>query len=307
MRAHRSGKDRISAALFRLAPLGAFSGLGAGFLAADFAGATVMAVFCGAGAAVAGKRLLNREGSARRELYKRARNNVQELRAVAWHDRVAAPQMERMISLQNGLLESWELVPADHRVLLDEDIFAILEEVEDAAWLARRRAALRNHLRSLSRYDEAPPLQRAARKARSLWETPRDVPDRREISRRIESLEREIENLPEGSMLRTTFENTLVGRREELEGFEDMQNGISLINAQLEGAESLLGSLRGDLLTLDSSLSPLAFDSELARLKERVRAFKRSLDEVAYTVEAMPRATISEPMTEPTTDHPRTR
>ena len=78
---------------------------------------------------------------------------------MAREDRIAAPQMKRLVSLQRGLLESWELLPEEYRPLLDEDVFSIVGEVEGAARLARRRSALRRHLESI---------------------------DRREISRRIE-------------------------------------------------------------------------------------------------------------------------
>ncbi|MGH3089892.1 MAG: hypothetical protein ACRDSJ_21640, partial [Rubrobacteraceae bacterium] len=169
--------------------------------------------------------------------------------------------MGRLAELQSGLLESWELLPDDYHPLLEEDIHTIIEEVENAARLARRRSALRKHL---------------------------DRIDRKEIARRIESLEKDISGLEEGSALRATFESALAGRRGELEGYGGMLNGISIINAQLEGAESVLGSLRGDLLTLDSSLAPHALDSGLVRLKERVAFFKKSLDDVSHAVEKIP-------------------
>lgn len=261
-------KKSASSVLLRLAPLGAFTGLGA-FAVYDTA--YFLAGVCGLGAAFAGKRLMDREGNARRELHRRARENAHELKRVAREDRMSAPQMGRLIELQDGLLESWELLPDDYHPLLEEDIHTIIEEVENAAKLARRRSALRRHLERV---------------------------DRREISRRIESLERDLADLDEGSALHSTFESALAGRRGELEGYSGMLNGISLINAQLEGAESLLGSLRGDLLTLDSGISPHALDSGLVRLKERVALFKKSLDEVAYAVEAIP---------DPATDHLPTR
>lgn len=244
--------------MFRLAPFGAFAGLGAFAL---YDGVYFIAGICGVGATVAGKRLMDREGNVRRELHKRVRENAYELKRVARADKISAPQMGRLAELQEGLLESWELLPDDYHPLLEEDIYTIIDEVEGAAKLARRRSALRRHL---------------------------DRVDRKEIKRRIKSLEKDIRGLDEGSALQTTFERALAGRRDELEGYGGMLNGISLINAQLEGAESLLGGLRGDLLTLDSGLAPHAFDSDLLRLKERVALFKKSLDEVAYAVEAIP-------------------
>jgi hypothetical protein len=248
----------MSNLMLRAAPLGAFTGLGAfAFMDAAY----FLAGVCGLGATFAGKRLLDREGNARRELRKRSRENAHELKRVAREDKIAAPQMTRLAELQNGLLESWELLPDDYHPMLEEDIHTIVEEVESASKLARRRAALRSHL---------------------------DRVDRKEIARRIESLERDISGLPEGSAVRTTFESALASRRGELDGYEDMLNGISLVNAQLEGAESLLGSLRGDLLTLDAGMTPYALDSGLARLKERVALFKKSFDDVSYAVDAIP-------------------
>jgi hypothetical protein len=244
--------------MLRFAPLGAFTGLGV-FAFAD--AAYFLAAVCGVGATFAGKRILDREGNARRELRRRTRENAYELKRVAREDRIAAPQMTRLAELQNGLLESWELLPDDYHPMLEEDIYTIVDEVENASKLARRRAALRRHLDSV---------------------------DRKEIARRIESLERDIAGLDEGSTLRATFERALEGRRSELDGYGDMLNGISLVNAQLEGAESLLGSLRGDLLTLDSSMTPYALDSGLTRLKERVALFKKSFDEVSHAIDAIP-------------------
>jgi hypothetical protein len=171
--------------------------------------------------------------------------------------------MKRLVSLQRGLLESWELLPEEYRPLLDEDVFSIVGEVEDAAHLARRRAALRRHLESV---------------------------DRREISRRIENLERDLAEIEEDSPLRAPFESALSGRRGELASCGDILDGISMINAQLEGAESLLGNLRGELLALDTNLSPGSLESGLLHLKERVAYFRRGLDEVTRSVETLPRA-----------------
>src|SRR3712207_9417545 len=85
-------------------------------------------------------------------------------------------------------------------------------------------------------------------------------------------------------------ETALAGRRGELEGYGEILNGISMINAQLEGAESLLGNLRGELLALDTSLSPGSLESGLAHLRTRVAYFRRSLDEVTRSVETLPQA-----------------
>jgi hypothetical protein len=250
----------VSGYLIRLAPFGAFSGFGA---LALVDGAYFLAALLGAGAVFTGSRLLDRQGNRRKELWRRARENARELGRVAREDRIAAPQMKRLAALQEGLLESWELLPEVYRPLLDEDVFTIVGEVEGAARLARRRSALRRHLESV---------------------------DRREISRRIEGLERDLADLDEGSPLRAPFESALAGRRGELASCADILNGISMINAQLEGAESLLGNLRGELLALDTSLSPGSLESGLVHLKERVAYFRRSLDEVTRSVETLPRA-----------------
>ena len=244
----------------RLAPFGAFTGFGTLAFVGE---AYSLAAILGAGAFVTGKRLLDREGNKRKELWRRVRENEREFGRVAREDRVAAPQMKRLVSLQRGLLESWELLPEEYRPLLDEDIFTIVGEVEGATRLARRRAALRRHLESV---------------------------DRREISRRIEGLERDLAELEEGSLLRAPFESALAGRRGELAGYEDILNGISMINAQLEGAESLLSNLRGELLALDTGLSPGSLEPSLVHLKERVAYFRRSLDEVTRRVETLPQA-----------------
>lgn len=242
---------------FRLAPLGLFSGVGA---LAVVDGVYAIAAVCGAGAIYTGRRLLDREANARRELGRRVRENVAELRRVARQDRVSASQMEKLIGLQEGVLESWNLLPTAYRPLLDEDIFTIVEEVEATAHLARRRAALRRHLDSV---------------------------DQAAIYYRVVSLERDLDALPLDSVLRRQLEFALSGRREELEGVQLMSNGISVINAQLEGAESLLANLRGELLALDPNLSPSALESGLVHLKERVAYFRRGLDEVTRAVDPL--------------------
>jgi uncharacterized membrane protein len=244
--------------LMRLAPFGAFTGFGTLAFIGD---AYSLAAILGVGAFVTGSRLLDRERNRRKELWRRVRDNERELSRVAREDRVAAPQMKRLISLQRGLLESWELLPEEYRPLLDGDVSSIVGEVEGTARLARRRAALRRHLESI---------------------------DRRQISRRIEGLERDLAEIEEGSPLRAPFESALSGRRGELASCTDILDGISMINAQLEGAESLLGNLRGELLALDTNLSPGSLEPGLVHLKERVAYFRRSLDEVTRSVETLP-------------------
>jgi hypothetical protein len=248
--------------LVRLAPFGAFTGLGTlAVLPPD--PNFFLAGLLGVGAVITGGRLLDRERNKRNELWRWVRENERELGRVAREDRVSAPQMKRLVSLQRGLIESWELLPEEYRPLLDQDILSIVGEVESAAFLARRRAALRRHLESI---------------------------DRRGISRRIQGLERDLAELEEGSPLRAAFESALLGRRGELASYDDILEGISMINAQLEGAESLLGNLRGELLALDTNLSPGSLESGLVHLKERVAYFRRGLDEVTRSVETLPQA-----------------
>lgn len=250
----------VSASVARLVPMGSLSGL-AGLAA--FETHFFLAGVLGVGALYAARRLLDTRRNQRKELSRRARENVRELRGVAWADRTAAPQMKRLISLQQGLLESWELLPAEYRPLLDDDVFTVVGEVEASALLARRRLALRKYLDSV---------------------------DRREVSRRIESLQRDLEALEAGSPLAASFENALEGRREELDRCDDIIGGISAINAQLEGMESLLGNLRGELLALDTRISPGSLEPDLARLKTRVGFFRSSLEEVTRAVGTVPEA-----------------
>src|SRR5215208_704728 len=212
-------------------------------------GAYLLAALLGSGAIFTGRPLLDREGNRRAELWRWARENARELSRAAREDHIAAQQMKR---------------PEGYRPLLDEDIFTILGEVQGAARLARRRAALRQHFDSV---------------------------DRREISRRIESLEQDLSEVEESSPLRAPLESALSARRGELASSKGLLDGISLINAQLEDAESLLSSLRGELLALDTSLSPGSLDPGLAQLKSRVAYFRQSMDEVTRNVETLPAAT----------------
>ena len=250
----------VSRYLTRLIPFGSFSGL-AVVAATGSETSYLLAGLFGAGAAWTGTRLLDRRRNARRELSRRARENVKELARIGREDRIAAPQTRRLAELQAGVIQSWELLPEQYRPLLDEDIFTIVGEVGDAARLARRRALLRRHLEGL---------------------------DRREISGRIKGLERDLARLEENSPLRSPFEAALEGRRGELAGYKDVLDGISMINAQLESAESLLGNLRGELLAVDNRLSSGPLDPRLQQLKERVAYFRRGLDEVTRSVESLP-------------------
>src|SRR5215213_7137318 len=94
--------------LIRLAPFGAFTGFGTLAVITD---AYFLAGLLGVGAAYTGKQLLDRQGNRRKELGRRARENVRELGRVAREDRIASAQMKRLASLQEGFLESWELLP----------------------------------------------------------------------------------------------------------------------------------------------------------------------------------------------------
>jgi hypothetical protein len=87
------------------------------------------------------------------------------------------------------------------------------------------------------------------------------------------------------------LESALSGRRGELTSSKGLLDGISMINAQLEDAESLLSSLRGELLALDTSLSPDSLETGLAQLKSRVVYFRQSIDEVTRSVETLPATT----------------
>jgi chromosome segregation ATPase len=167
--------------------------------------------------------------------------------------------MKRLATLQEGLLESWELLPEEYGPLLLEDLYTVVDEVETSARLARRRSALRRHLESV---------------------------DRRAITGRIRDLERELAELEEGSALRTSFEAALEGRRGELAAYDEIPGAIGMINAQLEGIESLLGNLRGELLALDAS--PTTAKSGLVELKQRISYFRQSLDEVKRSVDRLP-------------------
>jgi hypothetical protein len=248
---------RLRRAIFRVTPFASFAGLSA-LTAVD--GTYPLAVLFGIGALVTGKRLLDRRGNQRRELKRRARTNAAELGRVAREDRIAAPQMKRLAALQEGVLESFELLPEEHRPLLIEDLRAVVEEVEASIMLARRRSALRRHLEEVNR---------------------------RAIVGRVRGLEKELKKFEEGSTLRASFEAALESRRGELALYDEVPQVIGLINAQLEGIESLLGNLRGELLAVDPSTSPLALEPKLVHLKDRVAYYRRSLEEVNRKTERL--------------------
>jgi hypothetical protein len=258
VRRSRRRPRSVYGSLTRFVPFGSFAGLG---VLAAVNGVETLAVLFGIGAAIAGRRLLDRRRNARKELWRRVRANAAELTRVARGDGIAAPQMKRLVGLQEGLLESWELLPEEYGPLLLEDLYTVVDEVEASAQLARRRSALRRHLESV---------------------------DRRAIVGRIRDLERELAGLEESSALRASFEAALEGRRGELAAHDQIPQAIGMINAQLEGIESLLGNLRGELLALDSSPAALTAESGLVGLKQRVAYFRRSLEEVKRSVDRLP-------------------
>src|ERR671917_2660847 len=141
-------RGRLLQAIFRIIPFASFAGLSA-LTAVD--GTYPLAVLFGIGALVTGKRLLDRRGNQRKELKRRARTNAAELGRVTREDRIAAPQMKRLAALQEGVLESFELLPEEHQPLLFEDLRAVVDEVEASVLLARRRSALRRHLETVKR------------------------------------------------------------------------------------------------------------------------------------------------------------
>jgi hypothetical protein len=248
---------RLRRALFRVAPFASFAGLAA-LTTVD--GTYPLAVLFGIGALVTGKRLLDHRGNQRRELRRQARANAAELGRVAREDRIAAPQMKRLAALQEGVLESFELLPEEHRPLLFEDLRTVVDEVEASVLLARRRSALRWHLEAV---------------------------DRRAIIQRIRGLEEELKEIEEGSALRASFEAALESRRGELAVYNEIPRAIGLINAQLEGMESLLANLRGELLAVDPSSTSLALESKLVSVKDRVAYYRRSLEEVNRSTERL--------------------
>ena len=141
-----------------------------------------LAVLFGLGATFAGRRLLDRRGNARKELKRRARTNAAELHWVARADGIAAPQMRRLAGLQEGLLESWELLPEVYGPLLLEDLYTVVDEVGAAALLARRRSALRRHLESVDLRDIVGRIQNLERELAEL-----DKDSRRRLRGVVES------------------------------------------------------------------------------------------------------------------------
>ncbi len=264
----RRGSRGVYGSLLRFVPFGSMAGFGT---MAALDGVYPLAAMLGIGAFFSGRRLLDRRRNARKELRRRARANAAELGRVARTDGIASPQMKRIAALQDGLLESWELLPEEYGPFLLEDLYTVVDEVEASAQLARRRSALRSHLESV---------------------------DRRAIVRRIRDLEREVLSLEEDSALKASFGAALEGRRGELAVHDEIPQAIGVINAQLEGIESLLGNLRGELLALDASPTVISPESRLVGLKQRVAYFRRSLDEVKRSVDRLPGGP-SEGLTQP--------
>jgi hypothetical protein len=241
-----------SLTLARVLPFGSLAGLGA-LATAD--GHLILAGALGAGALFAGRRLFDRRRNERRELQRRVRESVAALSAAAREDRSAASQMSRLASLQDGVIQAWEMLPDEYEPLLLEDLHTVIDEVEAAAVLARRRGALRKHLAATNR---------------------------RTVEGRVRELEAEVAGLAEGTELRMRFEAALEGRRGELRSLEEVPRAVSAINAQIEGVEGLLGNLRADLLALDADPGArYSGPAQLAGIKERVAYFKRGLEEVS--------------------------
>src|SRR4051794_41874186 len=99
-----------------------------------------LAGLLGIGAVIAGRRLLDRRRNARKELWRRARANAVELGRVARADGIAAPQMKRGVGLQEGVLESWVLLPEESGPFLPADLYTLGEGPPGAGHIARRRA-----------------------------------------------------------------------------------------------------------------------------------------------------------------------
>ncbi|WP_273843839.1 hypothetical protein [Rubrobacter calidifluminis] len=237
-----------------LVPVGALAGEGVLSLAhpgMDPTGVlSLAALFVGAGVPVAARAILSR-GDGERRMRRAIRRSARALGKVAREDPVAAPQAGRILRLQRTLVESWESLPAEQRAMLAGEVFSVVEEFGEATRLLRRRTLLRRHLQTL---------------------------DREGLQGRVRNLERDISELPYDSGLREAFEETLAGRREEMAVREELLAGVSSLNARIEGFESLLGGLCGELLTLDEGVA--SGRPDLARIKRRISYFRRSLDEI---------------------------
>ena len=241
--------------MVRLAPFGTFAGLGAVVATTD---AWLLAVPLGIAALFSGRRLLDRRENARRELLSRVRKTGGIVRlAREDRDRGVADEARGVAGRALRELGSFcQKSAAD----LDEDIFTIRRRrLEGAARLAAGG-------RDQAAYGSGGPAFH--------HQTHKDC--------------RRIRAPGVDSPMRAPFESALQGRRGELAGYDDVLGGISMINAQLESAESLLGNLRGELLALDDSLISGPQDPGLARLKERIAYFRRGLDEVTRRVETLP-------------------
>jgi len=274
--ARRTGRSP-SLTLARALPSGSLATLGV-LAAAD--GMFFLSGLLGLGAVFAGRKLFDRKRNARKELYRRVRENALELSRVAREDRVAATQMKRLAELQDGVVAAWEMLPDHYEPLLLEDLHTVVDEVAQSAMLARRRGALRRHLAGMNR---------------------------RTVEKRVRELEAEVAGLAPGSELRARFEAALEGRRGELRALEEVPKAVSAINAQLEGVEGLLGNLRADLLALDADpAGRLSGSAQLVDIKERVAYFKRGLEEVSRRSSALAEDPIlgDAPLGDPTLDDP---
>jgi hypothetical protein len=246
-------RGSLTVGLLKTVPFGLFTGLG--YYAVAAPGDELVTLVAGLGMAATGRWAVRglRDRDPARQLRRRAKENTGLLWNVAGEDRVAAAQMKRIAGVQRGILEGWELLPEQYRPLVDEDILAVLDEVEATARLARRRAALRRHLESM---------------------------DGGKLHSRIEGLVRDLTGLGAGSPLRGFYESTLAERQGQVAVREDALRSIAEINAKIESVERLLSGLRGELLALDEGPEFSSPGAALARIKDQVACFRQGLDEV---------------------------
>lgn len=251
-------RPKASHLLWRLAPFGSLAGMSV--LAAippNGVFGYALATIFGAGAVYSGGRMLDRRRNRRLEIRRRARENVKELRRAASEDWAAAGQMRRISALQQGVLESWDLLPAGYEPFLAGEIFTILGEVENTAYLARRRAALRRHLKSM---------------------------ERGVLAGRVRTLVLDLLG-EEGSPLRRSFEGAPGRDHGETGGYNVILENVGAMNARIESAESLLRDLRGELLALGTKPVSGSEESGLERIREQVAYFNRGLDEATRSVD----------------------
>ena len=99
---------------------------------------------------VSGKRLFLTAGESAKGAQAAGAGERDGAWQVGREDRIAAPQMKRLAALQEGILESFELLPEEYRPLSLRTC-ARSCRVEASVLLARRRSALRRHLEAVDR------------------------------------------------------------------------------------------------------------------------------------------------------------